>query len=77
MSTEGDGNGDGDFVAFGEFRLYQKSQHDLCASYRSHIETKIDGMGKNISSKVKIVGAVVSMIVGVLTLINVYLSVVL
>lgn len=85
MSTEGDGNGngDGDFLTYGVFNQYRADNEKLCSSYREHLTTKIVGLEdkidtseKNISSKVKIVGAVVSIIVGVLTLINIYLSVV-
>lgn len=72
MSDEG--NGDGDFVTFGEFRLYQKSQHELCASYRGHIETKIDGMEKSIKWSVYLTGATISLLLG---LVNWYLNVVL
>ena len=74
MSTEGDGdgNGDGDFVTYGTFNAYQEGQSTLCASYRSHIETKIDGMEKSIKWSVYLTGAAISIVLG---LVNWYLNV--
>ena len=86
MSTEGDdnGNGDGDFLTYGVFNQYIADNERLCDSYREHLTTKIVGLEdkidtseKNTANRMKLVGAVISIIVGVLTLINIYLSVVL
>lgn len=75
MSEEG-GNGDGDFVTRDTLRTYQNNQTMLCASYRKHIESEIVTMEKNITSKIQLVGAVLGIIVTILTAINVYLSVI-
>jgi len=67
MSTDGDGDGNGDFVTYGGFNRYQNSQAVLCASYRSHLETKIDTMEKGIKFSVYLTGAAISIIVAMVT----------
>ena len=75
MSAD-DGNGDGEFVTRDTLRTYQNNQTTLCASYRRHIESEITTMEKNITSKIQLVGAILGIIVTILTVINVYLSVI-
>lgn len=48
----------------------------LCSAYRETIKNEITSMEKSISSKIQLVGAVLGIIVTILTVINVYLSVV-
>jgi len=69
-------DGDGDYLPIGEFNLYKENQQSLCNSYRNHIETKIVLMEESIVGKIKMFGVTLSIIVTVLTLINVYLSII-
>ena len=77
-------NEDGDgCVTVDVFSQYKNDQASLCKSYRNHFETKVTGLQKSISDveksiidKIKILGFAVSSIVTILTLINVYLSLV-
>lgn len=76
MSDE-NGNGDGDFVTTDTLRTYQNNQTEICSVYRRNMEVMITAMEKNISSKIVLVGAVLGIIVTILTVINVYMSVIL
>jgi len=71
-----DGNGNGDFVTIPTFDQFKVDQASLCHAYRSHFETKITNMEKNIKGRVNIVGVTLGLVVTVLTLVNVYLSLV-
>jgi len=75
MSAD-EGNGDGEFVTRDTLRSYQNSQTTLCAEYRRGLKSDITTMEKNITSKIQLVGAVLGIVVTILTVINVYLSVI-
>ena len=75
MTDEG-GNGDGEFVTRDTLRSYQNNQTELCSVYRRNMEIMIAAMEKNITSKITLVGGVLGIIVTILTLLNVYMSVV-
>jgi len=71
-----DGNGNGDFITPIVFDQFKTDQASLCKAYRNHFETKITNMEKNIKGRVNIVGVTLGLVVTVLTLVNVYLSLV-
>lgn len=80
MSTDGDGNGDGDFVTFETFNQYKTNNSALCQSYRDHVNTKIEEVEKAvINSKVSqqwTIGICVSVSTILLMLVQWYLKVV-
>jgi len=79
MSTDGDGNGDGDFVTFEVFSQFKANNSALCQSYRDHVNTKIEDVEKAVvSSKVSqqwTIGICVSVSTILLMLMNWYLAV--
>jgi len=79
MSTDGDGNGDGDFVTFEVFSQFKANNSTLCQSYRDHVNTKIEDVEKAVvSSKVSqqwTIGICVSVSTILLMLMNWYLAV--
>lgn len=63
-------NNPGEFVSWADFNRFIKSQDQLCKSFRSHQDTKITNMEKNIKFSMYLVGAIISF----LTIINMYMN---
>jgi len=80
MSTDGDGNGNGDdFVTFDVFNQHKVNNAALCKSYRDHVNTKIEDVEKTVvRSKVSqqwTIGICVSISTILLMLVQWYLAV--
>lgn len=74
--SNGDGDGEAAFVTRDTLRSYQNNQTELCSVYRRNMEIMIRAMETNITSQVRVVGSILGIIVTILTVINVYISVV-
>ena len=79
MSTEGDGNGDGDLVTFDVFNQFKANNATLCKSYRDHVNTKIEDVEKTVirskTSQQWTIGICVSISTILLMLVQWYLAV--
>jgi len=68
--SDGDGNGDGDmYVSIESFNQFKADNAALCRAYREHVETKIVGLDKKITSVKTSIQWTVSICVTVSTII--------
>ena len=65
LSDEGNGE---KYVFRQEFETFTKGNANLCKSYRSALEDKVNGMEKAIVSQIKLVGTMTALFISVVQL---------